>query len=372
MKNTKKRPLKAVSLFSGAGGMDVGFAQAGFKVQWANDFDKDACATYAANLSGHIVCGEIENLIDTLDKFKGVDLVFGGPPCQGFSVAGKMDPHDPRSKLVWSFMEVVERLQPTAFVMENVRALAKLSKFQLVREELFRISSSLGYKTELLLLNSKDFGVPQSRERMFLIGLRDININAPLADYIRQFQKEAPTVREVILPLGRAGCETNSRTVNAKITIAQSPIMRKSPYAGMMFNGQGRPLDPDGHSCSLHASMGGNKTPIVDENHLYEDAESWVEQYHRHLMGGGKPYALNSTPKYLRRLTVDEAMLLQTFPKNYQFKGPQSSVFRQIGNAVPCRLAEAVGRLVSKAIREELELEPEITPSQMRQIALSV
>jgi len=350
----KQRSRTAISLFCGAGGMDVGFTRAGFEVVWSNDFDKDACATYEANFGPHVVCGDIDELIPTLDKHQGVDCVFGGPPCQGFSVAGKMDPNDERSKLVMSYMQVVEKVKPKVFVMENVKALGVLSKFQLIREELFKRAHDLGYHAELLILNSKDFGVPQSRERMFLIGVKDKNYLGSLRDHIRAFERESLSVREIIAPLGPAGSETNSQTVNAKISIAKSPVLRKSPYAGMLFNGQGRPINPDAHSSTLHASMGGNRTPIIDEEQLYHGKPAWVEKYHQHLLDGGESYPKDATPKFLRRMTVDEAHLLQTFPDDFNFIGRQSSVFRQIGNAVPCNLAEAVAKLALAAIEGTL------------------
>lgn len=342
---------KAISLFSGAGGMDVGFVQAGFEVVWANDFDKDACETYKANFGDHITCGDINEHLGELDKHAGaIDCLFGGPPCQGFSVAGNMNPDDERSKLVMSFMDAVRIVKPRSFVMENVKSLGTLEKFRAVRETLIRRARAMGYKVELLILNSRDFGVPQSRERMFLIGFRDTNKSINLSDLIAKFEQESPTVREVIAPLGKAGNPKNARTVNAKISIAKDPVLRKSPYAGMLFNGQGRPLNPDVHSSTLHASMGGNRTPIIDEEQLYHGKPSWVERYHAHLRNGGEPYEKDAAPKRLRRLTVDEAHLLQTFPEDFEFMGRQSSVFRQIGNAVPCNLAYAVGQLVMSVL----------------------
>src|SRR5260370_11257600 len=101
--------LSAISLFSGAGGMDVGFEEAGFTVEWANDIDPAACATHAHNLGEKIEQGPIEDFLGSVSQYSGVDLVFGGPPCQGFSVAGKMDPQDARSTVIWHFFDVVER-----------------------------------------------------------------------------------------------------------------------------------------------------------------------------------------------------------------------------------------------------------------------
>jgi DNA (cytosine-5)-methyltransferase 1 len=339
--------LSGLSLFSGAGGMDIGFVRAGIKVVSASDIDKDACLTYEANHpEGIIKCGDIaENLIH-LSQFEGIDLVFGGPPCQGFSVAGKMNPNDPRSQLLWAFMKAVEITKPRAFVCENVKALAVLDKWSEVRQRLFRLANQLGYTYQLVILNSSNFGVPQARERMFLIGFRDIEDLGDLESQFEQYKKKAPTVRDVVLPLGVAGSENNQRVCNAKVTIAANPVMRRSPYAGMLFNGQGRPLNPDGYSCALHASMGGNKTPIIDEAHCYFDQDSWVEWYHDYLMQGGKPLCLEAAPKRLRRLTIDEALRIQTFPHHYQFMGKQSSIYRQIGNAVPCGLAQVVAEVV--------------------------
>ena len=122
--------------------------------------------------------------------------------------------------------------------------------------------------------------------------------------------------------------------------------MRKSPYAGMLFNGLGRPIKIDGYSATLPASMGGNKTPIIDEEALYQKRRPWVESYHKRLSQNNGVAISTEVPHFLRRLTVDEARLIQTFPLNYHFCGSQSSQYTQIGNAVPCNLAFAVCSMV--------------------------
>lgn len=338
--------MKAISLFSGAGGMDVGFKNAGFNVIAANELDKHACETFRAN---HPDCKLIEGNIDScgeeLFTLKGIDVVFGGPPCQGFSVAGKMDPDDPRSKLIFSFCNIVERVKPKAFVMENVKALGSLSKFEDVRIKLLSRFQKAGYKTTIHILNSKDFGVPQARERVFFIGFKNKKSAVHIANF-KRYLNRAPTLREVLIPLGKPGTEHNNRICNAKVTLAAKPVLRKSPYAGMLFNGQGRPLNPDGWASTLPASMGGNRTPIIDDKHLYNNNNSWVEEYHRNLMTGGKALGRHEAPSYLRRLTINEAALLQTFPNNYIWCGPKSKVYSQIGNAVPCELAKVVASCV--------------------------
>jgi DNA (cytosine-5)-methyltransferase 1 len=347
-----KRTLSGLSLFSGAGGMDVGFVRAGIQVVGANEIDRDACLTYAANHPGvTLQPGDLNQQLDAMRRFEGVDLVFGGPPCQGFSVAGKMDPDDPRSQLLWAFMQVVALTRPRAFVCENVKALAVLDKWAAMRQRLLQLVDDLGYRYHLAVLNAADFGVPQSRERMFLIGFRDVADIDDLALQFEPYRQPAPTVRDILLPLGLAGSAQNQRICHAKVTIARNPVMRRSPYAGMLFNGQGRPLNPDGYSCALHASMGGNKTPIIDQDHCYFGQDSWVEWYHGHLRQGGNPLA--TAPKRLRRLTIDEAIRIQTFPPDYQFMGSQSSIYKQIGNAVPCDLAQVVATVVGNYLSGE-------------------
>ena len=372
MKN--KQLLSGLSLFSGAGGMDIGFSRAGVEIVSANDIDRDACLTYEANHPrGIIKCGDINQNLTDIRRFEGVDIVFGGPPCQGFSIAGKMNPDDPRSKLLWTFMEVVEITKPQAFICENVKALAVLDKWAEIRQKLFRLANQLGYQCELIILNSSDFGVPQSRERMFLIGFRGIEDVSNLEARFDQYRKTSPTVRDIILPLGVAGSKNNQRICNAKITLAAKPVMRRSPYAGMLFNGQGRALNPNGYSCALHASMGGNKTPIVDEEHCYFGQNSWVEWYHSYLMKGEEPLPLDAAPKRLRRLTIDEALRIQSFPHDYQFIGGQSSVYRQIGNAVPCALAQVVAEVVLDFLTNpELVISRTIRELDPKQLQLAI
>lgn len=342
--------MKAISLFSGAGGMDVGFKNAGFTIVAANELDKHACDTFRENHPDTALFeGDIDECGTELNAFGSVDVVFGGPPCQGFSVAGKMDPDDPRSKLIFSFCSIVETLKPKAFVMENVKSLGSLAKFEGVRTALISRLQKAGYTVTIHILNAKDFGVPQSRERVFFIGVKD-EFKPIFLPNFQKYKKVAPTLREVLVPLGMPGSKNNERICNAKVTLAAKPIMRKSPYAGMLFNGQGRPLNPDGWASTLPASMGGNRTPIIDNNHLYNGDAAWVEGYHQHLMSGGKSQGMHDVPSYLRRLTINEAALLQTFPSSYKFCGPSSKVYSQIGNAVPCGLANVVAKCVKDSL----------------------
>ena len=152
------RSRKSVSLFSGAGGMDVGFARAGFESVLACELDRDACETFNLNL--HLV-GHRKNRIeptsvkdlDLSSVPSDVDVVFGGPPCQGFSVAGKMDPEDERSQLLLSFFDVVDQTQPKGFVCENVKALAISNRWEGIRRTILR-RARINYRVSVV----RDFG----------------------------------------------------------------------------------------------------------------------------------------------------------------------------------------------------------------------
>lgn len=345
------KTYKAISLFSGAGGMDVGFESAGVQVVLANEIVKDAAETYKRNHPNSLMINDdINNILESLDEYNDIDIVFGGPPCQGFSVAGKMDPDDDRSKLIFTFLDVVERVRPKMFVMENVKALGFLEKWENVRKKYLTRVWKMGYTCCPFILNATEYGVSQKRERVFFIGIR--NCDDPFFEYhmsniLETKKNPAPNIRTLLQSLGRAGTPENPNTCTAKITFATNPIMRKSPFAGMYFNGQGRPIDIDGYANTLPASMGGNKTPFIDEEYLYGDAdEDWVIGYHNGLMERTIVPEFKEAPKRLRRITIKEAARIQTFPDDYVFVGNKGAIYTQIGNAVPCKLAEAVAQSV--------------------------
>ena len=277
-------------------------------------------------------------------------MVFGGPPCQGFSVAGKMDPDDERSKLIFTFLDVVEKIKPKAFVMENVKALGLLEKWEPIRKKYLQRAQEMGYICIPFLLNATEYGVSQKRERVFFIGIKnnkDVFFEHHMKTLIEEQKNIAPSIKELLYPLGVAGTEKNPNTCTAKITFATNPVMRKSPYAGMYFNGQGRPINIDGYSNTLPASMGGNKTPFIDEEYLYGNAEcDWVVGYHNGLVDGSIKPDFKEAPERLRRITIREAMKIQTFPDDYVFYGTKGKIYTQIGNAVPCKLAEVVAKAV--------------------------
>lgn len=340
-----------ISLFTGAGGMDIGFERAGVEVILANEMVKTFADTYCANHDPSVMhVGDVAGLLGTIGNLRGADIVFGGPPCQGFSVAGKMNPNDPRGQLIFSFLDVVGEVMPKAFVMENVKALGEMRRWEGVRARYFDRAAKLGYECHKFTLNATEYGVPQKRERTFFIGLRqdicDVDFSERTWEILKGLKETAPTVREALADLGRAGTSTNPSTCPAKITFAKNPIMRSTPYAGMYFNGAGRPIDVDHYANTVPASMGGNRTPIIDEDYLYGTMGfDWVAGYHRDLQGGMSPRS-GEAPKWLRRITIREVMRLQTFPDDYELRGSVTSQYRQLGNAVPVKLAEAVGASV--------------------------
>ncbi len=357
MNKEKINNIRTISLFSGAGGLDIGAIHAGANIIWANDMMKEACQSYKINIGDHIVCGDINELKSELEDIKDVSLVIGGPPCQGFSVAGKMDAKDKRSQLVWSYLSVISMIKPRAFIMENVKALATLNRWESTRNALIEAMRELGYSVNFMVLNAKDFNVPQSRERVFFVGFKgDSKLIPDIQSMIKSYSIPAKSLRETLLSLDKAGNGNNQDICRAKITLAKKPVLRKTPYAGMIFNGLGRPLRLDNYSSTLPASMGGNKTPIIDENELYNNAKPWVEDYFDKLTNDSELPVKTIIPNYLRRLTVAEAALIQTFPIDYKFQGSQSMKYTQIGNAVPCNLAESVVKMVIDVLTGKKEV----------------
>ncbi len=299
-----------------------------------------------------MIVDDIDNIWGELEQYKGVDIVFGGPPCQGFSVIGKMNPNDERSRLIWSFLNAVEIVQPKAFVMENVKALATINKWSGTKIAFINKANELGYFCVPFVINAADYGTPQKRERVFFIGIKgNHDFTDELQNLITAQKRKAPVIRELFKDLGPAGTERNPKTCNAKITFAVKPVMRKIPYDCLMFNGIGRPIDPDGYSRTITASMGGNMTLIVDEDYLQDpQADNWIQEYYNKLASGKVIPKFEEAPARLRRLTINETRRLQTFPDDYCFCGAKTNVYRQIGNAVPCEMAKTIAKAVIEYI----------------------
>lgn len=330
--------------------MDIGFTVAGAQAVLAVDHDPVAVRTYNTFVDDEVAtCADVRDV-----SFPAADLVIGGPPCQGFSVAGHMDPNDPRSAHVARFMDVVERVRPKVFVMENVKALACNSRWAALLGALRERARALGYETAPWVLNAADYGVAQNRERMFLIGAPPGCLPKPPTPTT---EANPRTVREVLGGLPPWGSVGNPNTCGALISLARKPVLRRSPYAGMLFNGGGRPLDLDMPAPTLPATMGGNRTPIIDQDELDHGEAPWVREYHAALCAGAAPR--REAPARLRRLGVVEVAALQGFPAGMHWEGGPTSQYRQIGNAVPPPLAQAVAGAVLPVIKNT-------TPAQAR------
>jgi DNA (cytosine-5)-methyltransferase 1 len=289
--------------------------------------------------------------------------VIGGPPCQGFSVAGKMNPDDPRSRHVWDFMTVVEHVQPRAYCMENVKAVAENRRWQTLHRALIKKGEQLGYHVTPLVLNASHHGVPQARGRMFLIGISD----GAVVDVPETTAAAPPTLRDVLGLLPRYRERGNDTACPARVTTARTPVLRRSPFAGMLFNGQGRPLNLDAPAPTLPATMGGNRTPIIDQEQLDNGTDPWVVDYHHRLWHERKK-PLQRVPARLRRLTVEEAAAIQTFPLGMKWAGTIGQQFRQIGNAVPPTLAYHVAMAIRRAL-EHNDMADEAIAEELKLVA---
>lgn len=164
---------KVVSLFSGCGGLDLGLIKAGYRIVWANDCMPDAVETYKNNIGRHIILGDIKEI--GAESIPDCDMVMGGPPCQAFSLVGKRDPKDKNANLIWNFYDVVRLKSPKIFLMENVTGLkaAKDERGNQVFQRLLESFQELNYSVNSFILNSANYGVPQLRRRLFIIGSLD-------------------------------------------------------------------------------------------------------------------------------------------------------------------------------------------------------
>lgn len=323
--------LTSIDLFAGAGGLSLGLERAGFRPVMALDLNRDACDTYRRAFPGVEV---MERSITGVDfrQWRGVDLIAGGPPCQPFSNGGKRLAAADARDMLPEFARAVNEARPRAFIMENVAGILAPRN----RDYLAQVIGLFDDRYTIpppRIVNAADYGVPQKRLRVMLIGYLKGAVDFP-----------APTHRPgryvaagSVLRRGEVQGQANP----SKVVYAKTPDLRPSPYAGQLFNGGGRAINLDQPAPTILASAGGNKTHFVDERDL-------VPAYHKHLWDGGKPKT--GTLPGGRRLTVLESALLQTFPLEMVFAGSRSSQYTQIGNAVPPRLAEVVGASIAAAL----------------------
>ena len=318
----RRRPLKLLSLFSGGGGLDLGFERAGADVMALVDNDPESCKTLLYNRPHwRVLERDVRNYAP--DITEEIDIVAGGPPCQGFSSAGKGNPDDARNFLWKEYFRIVEAAQPRAIVLENVSGL----KHRRNGDHLSGILDALetqGYHFTMGILNAADFGVPQTRRRLFVIGLLDGTPTLPTPTV-----ETWATVREAISDLeGTVKPELNHVPNNHASHVVQR--WKKLAPGEVDPNYRRGRLDYDAPSHTIRA--GGGYGPKGD-----------------HLAGFHPPIH----PTLPRQLTVREAARIQTFPDDWIFQGSKTAQGRQVGNAVPMLLGEAVARHVVALLRSQ-------------------
>ena len=318
---TGEAPLRVVSLFTGAGGLDLGFEAAGCETIVTVDNDYEACKTLRHNRpEWGVFEGDIRDYEPTEQN---VDIVIGGPPCQGFSSAGKGNPDDPRNFLWKEYMRVVETLQPRAIVLENVSALTHKKN----GDHLTGIMAALeaqGYNFTYGVLNAADFGVPQARRRLVVIGLREGVPTMPEPTHVGRHVSVGEAIAELD---GEFDANWNHIPPRHAEHVAER-WARLEPGESDPNYRRAR-LDPSKPSTTIRA--GGGYGPKGD-----------------HLAGFHPPIH----PYQPRQLTVREAARLQSFPDDWILMGSKTAQGRQIGNAVPVKLAEAIGNHVVALLRE--------------------
>jgi DNA (cytosine-5)-methyltransferase 1 len=311
--------IKTISLFSGSGGLDLGLLKAkGFNILLANDFDKSACESYKHNIGNHIIHSDIREL-KNLPK---ADLIVGGPPCQGFSTANPNRAFDdPRNWLFKEYSRIISEVNPKVFLMENVSGILTLDNgkvFNLIKKEF----QNLGYNLYESLLNAKFYEVPQSRNRVILVGVRnDINV---------KYQFPSPVVNPPLFgnfsSVGDAILNFNFEKNDpnhsiSKLTDLNQKRIKHIPQGGSMKNCP----EELWNNSDLNRSM-----RRLDSNKpSYTIVHNNCDHYYH--------------PIEHRRITIREMALLQTYPPNYIFMGSKSDQSRQVGNSVPINLGFHLG-----------------------------
>ena len=303
---------RVVSLFSGAGGLDLGFKEAGFRLVWANDFDADAVATYRDNIGTECVLGDISQIAS--NEIPDCEVMIGGFPCQGFSVANtRRDVLDSRNKLYLEYIRILSEKKPLMFVAENVKGILTLGKGAVIRA-IINDFTEAGYTVVYKLLNAADYGVPQLRQRIIIVGIRnDLNLNFSFPEPTHSKGGEFGLLPWVSVAEALKDIPDPDGNQANKV-----PNNQYSRYK-IVFNGYlgKRPINADLPAPTVTA-RGDRKGGVVILPH----------------------------PSGKRRMTVRELASIQNFPLDYKFSGSRTDCYRQIGNAVPIGLARSVAKSV--------------------------
>jgi DNA (cytosine-5)-methyltransferase 1 len=306
--------MKIVSLFSGAGGLDLGMIQAGHHVIWANDSDKSAAETYRKNIGNHIVCDDIKNI--SIDAIPKADVVIGGFPCQGFSLANmRRSVEDERNVLYKYFYEVVLKIQPKFFIAENVKGILSLDAGNVIKTITSDFENA-GYYLSVNLVNMADYGVPQTRQRVVIIGQRKdlgslLLLKIPKQTHSRKAESGLlpwVSIKEAIDKYGEpdeAAKFANHVASKYKVVVRDFTAHRKT--------------DPN-KPCPTILARGNGKGGVCAIPHYNGN----------------------------RRLSIRESAAVQTFPDSFRFYGNLGSCYRQVGNAVPVLFSRLLGQELKK------------------------
>jgi len=321
MKNNKAKKPRVISLFTGCGGLDLGFHQQGYEIVWANDFDKWAAETYRHNLGDVILCKDIEKINPYKNKkIPSADLILGGFPCQDFSIIWKRPGlNGERGNLYKSFLRFVDAKKPKAFIAENVKGLLSANNRKAIEQMISDFETiSPGYIIKPKLYNFADYGVPQFRERVLIVGIR--------IDTGFDFKHPKPT--------------HGPKAGKSYVTAGESLIDVKK----VKLNNEKMNILPKTVKMLELISEGGNFTDIPKSSPFY--VKGMISHVYRRIhrnkpsktiiaAGGGGTWGYHYPEP--RPLTNRERARLQSFPDDFEFLGSITEVRRQIGNAVPPR-----------------------------------
>ena len=349
-------PYRVIDLFCGAGGMTLGFTRSGFQIVWAIDNDRAAIQTYKANFGDHADCADIERWLAEKRPIPQADVVIGGPPCQGFSLLNKRREGDARRTLWQPYMDIVELSGARMFVIENVPGLIKSNE----GEQILDRAMSMGFKVMAAFVNSADYGVPQTRKRAVIIGwkkgLPPPSAFPPLATH-QQPERGTNltpwvTVREAIGDLpAPIGTEINDLPSPMDLHFGRNPTdtslkrYRAVPPGGNRFDLQKNApmLTPQ---CWIKKTSGG--TDLFgrlwwDRPSVTIRTEFFKPEKGRYLH-----------PEAHRPITHREAARLMSFPDSFVFTGSKTEIARQIGNAVPPLLGEAIAGCAKEILESKM------------------
>jgi len=328
-----------IDLFCGCGGLSQGFIDAGYEIKLGIDNWQDAINTFKYNHEKSI--GIVSDLFITTPleikkqtKINEVDVIVGGPPCQGFSIAGKRFIDDERNKLYKSFVDFVDFFKPKAFLLENVPNIISMGK-GIFRDNIVEDFERIGYKVTYKVLMASDFGVPQNRKRAFFVGIR----NGEEFIFPKPLETEKISSEEAISDLPDISIDDNS----------EYPLPPKTEYQKIIRNGSKKLFN---HQLTNHKEKTVEIISMVPDGGNYKDLPEHLKEIRKvniawTRLNSKKPSFTIDTGhrhhfhyKYNRVPTVRESARLQSFPDNFVFLGSKTSQYKQVGNAVPPILAK--------------------------------